>query len=379
MSYPASAGGRWENYFLANGPEFGRFWETYLQNEERNLICILGLGFDPRASRGYSRILEAKGRGKRDLLEIELEGKVGLSSSAQVNLIEANRKTLTRLVPSGSRQTVNKLLMWSEGRRVGGRRAASLIGSLADLSEYSDVVVDISALPRGIFFPLIGKILYLIDDWSEKNMGEGRPNLHVIVSENAFLDGKITEQEVDRDASYVHGFTGGLDSEATNSPRVWIPILGERQGVQLETIHTLVRPAETCPILPTPAVEARRADDLIIEYRELLFDRLLVEAKNLIYASEQNPFEVYHQILKTVSHYKASLRPLGDCQVAISALSSKLLSIGAMLAAYEMKDQGVGLAQVESQGYNLEEVDFEEESRRSELFTMWLAGEPYEP
>jgi hypothetical protein len=379
MNAPSAPNGRWDDYFLKHGTGFSRFWEEYLQQENRNLMCILGLGFDPRASIGYSGLLDAKGKGRRDILEIELEEGTTGSSTDYRDRIEANRKALTSMVPIGSNQEVSKLVMWAEGRRVGSRRAANIISSLSQFADYADIVVDISALPRAVFIPIIGKLLTLIDDWQEGGFSQRRPNLHVIVSENARLDSKITDQEVDRDAQFMYGFTGGLDSIGARTPRVWIPILGERRRAQLEAIYTLVKPAEICPILPMPSASPRRADDLLIDYREMLFDRLLVEARNIIYASEQNPFEVYHQILRTVFHYRKSLSPLGSCQIALSALSSKLLSIGAMLAAYELKDKSVGIAHVESQRHILEQTNAEQERDGTELFTMWLTGEPYEP
>lgn len=378
MTSQLNANGRWDDYFLKHGNGFSTFWEEYLQAEQRNVLCVLGIGFDPRVAIGYSELLDAKGVGRRDLLEIELEGDVDMHSTGLQELVEINRKALTNLVPTGSKSEIAKFATWADGRRVGSRRAASVISSLSQFADYSDIVVDISALPRSIFFPILGKFLTLMDDWRERGFSEKRPNLHVIVSENAHLDSKIADEDIDRDAQFMYGLTGELDSEAARAPRVWIPILGERQGPQLETIHTLVKPAEICPILPMPSNDPRRADNLLMEYRKMLFDSLLVEARNIIYASEQDPFEVYHRIRQTVIHYRQSLRPLGDCQVAISALSSKLLSIGAFLAAYELRDQYVGIAHVESKEHALEDINTEEERKRTELFTMWLAGEPYE-
>lgn len=65
----------------------------------------------------------------------------------------------------------------------------------------------------------------------------------------------------------------------------------------------------------------------------------------------------------------------------MSTFSSKLLSIGALLCAYEFKASGnikVGILNVDSSGY---EIGNEELARKtgeqSELFLIWLAGEPY--
>ncbi|MBC7173648.1 MAG: hypothetical protein H5U40_14505 [Polyangiaceae bacterium] len=116
----------------------------------------------------------------------------------------------------------------------------------------------------------------------------------------------------------------------------------------------------------------------MIEYRELLFDQLRVEPRNIIYAAESNPFEVYRQIMRSILHYDRALKPLGGCKVALSAMSSKLASIGVLLAAYELGRREpkvtVGVAHVESQGYR---VDQEAAGPAPTLFTMWLSGECY--
>jgi hypothetical protein len=166
-------------------------------------------------------------------------------------------------------------------------------------------------------------------------------------------------------------------------PKIWIPILGERQETQLERIYNLIDvPDEICPVLPFPALDPRRGDNLVLEYRNLLFDRLRIEPRNFIYASEWNPFEVYRQIRRTILHYREVLGPLGGCRTVLSALSTKLLSVGALLVAYELKQAkvDVGIAHVGSQGYIMDDDPGAQGPQApSELFGLWLAGECYAP
>ncbi len=51
------------------------------------------------------------------------------------------------------------------------------------------------------------------------------------------------------------------------------------------------------------------------------------------------------------------------------------MSLGALLAAYELKQsgQGIAVAHVDSQGYTLDNSKMD-----SEVFGLWLAGECYE-
>ena len=225
--------------------------------------------------------------------------------------------------------------------------------------------------------PLLAKLLALFD--GEAKDSEKR-NLHVIVSHSPTIDGAIVEEGLEESASYLFGFAAAaLESESTSGqPKIWIPVLGNRQPAQLERINQFVMPDEICPLLPSPARDPREGDSIMIEYRELLFDQLRVEPRNIIYAAESNPFEVYRQLMRSILHYDRALKPLGGCKVALSAMSSKLASMGVLLAAYELGRRDpkvtVGVAHVESQGYRVESNGT---APSTTLFTMWLSGECY--
>lgn len=368
---------RWSDYFLRSGDDFHVFWQRYIQESERDILVILGVGFDPRMCLGYEALKNVKGSGKRDCMTLHYDEGSGSPSQEYSNLVKANCEKLDALVPENCRQINRKISLWStDHRRIGSRNAAGVLSD-SDLKDYTDVVIDISAMPRGIYFPLIGKALYLIDNYFNKEVSEQTLNLHVLVSENAEMDMRIKDEGIDEDANYMHFYTGTIEAESSEDlPKVWIPILGENQGQQLELMSSKVSADEVCPMIPMPSVNPRRGDNLMLEYRELLFDRLLLGPRNFIYVAEQNPFEVYRSIYRTVQHYKEAFADLGGCRVVISASSSKLLSIGALLAAYELKEQDVGVISVETQGYQLE-GDIEEELQNTELFTLWLAGDCY--
>lgn len=174
-----------------------------------------------------------------------------------------------------------------------------------------------------------------------------------------------------------------MDSPATLSKRprqalqgYGFQFFGEGKNEQLIRLYDHVRPDEVCPVFPSPSVNPRRADNLVRQYRELLFDRLRVEPLNFIYASEWNPFEVYRQVCRTIERYNSALDALGKCKVVVSALSSKLFSVGALLAAYEAKRKGfmIGISHVETHGYR---IHGDIESCDPELYSLWIAGECY--
>lgn len=371
---------RWFNYFLRSGSDFFEFWDDYLTSSDRDILFLLAQGFDPRMCIGVDALSNARGSGRRDCIVIDFDEGPNSPSMKYEPLINANKKTLAEIFPDGKKTRKSIPMLSPEGKRAGSRNVANAFNRPEEFLGYTDIVVDISAMPRAIFFPLLGSILY-VTDTLVKNSAV-KINVHVVVSENAQMDSQINDQGIADDASYVHGFTGTLGTESyANFPKVWIPIFGEKQARQLERIYGLVLPDEICPMLPMPSTNPRRTDDLIVEYRDLLFDRWNVNQNNFIYVAEKNPFEVYREIYRAVLHYNESLRPLGGCQVAISALSSKLLSIGALLSAYELKNfgLGVGVAHVETQGYEIENgVDLKSEIPKTELSTLWLAGDCYE-
>ena len=256
------------------------------------------------------------------------------------------------------------------------RGAAEVIESNQMIRGYSDILLDISALPRSLYMPMLAKLLYLND----APEGNCRRNLHVLTSDNPTLDRLITPEGLNEDACYVHGFESGIEQESTaHLPKVWMPILGEGKVGHLERIYTLVDPDEIVPILPFPCRNPRRTDNLLLEYREFLFERVRIEPSNFMYVPEQNPFGVYREIVSAVMHYSEALAPLKGCKTVISALSSKLLSLGALLAAWDLKksDYCVGIAHVLAEGYHLHNQSSSLDSENN-LFEVWIDGEPYD-
>lgn len=369
---------RWRDYFLRDGDGFSEFWKQFLSEQKRDVLFALGHGFDARMCEGIECILGLGGEGARDVALIAFDEGANSPSQTYLSQRRANGERLEKLIQGRGRIEQRSIRMFSDDhRRIGARSIVQAFSSPAEFSAYTDVVVDISALPRSLYMPLLAKLLSLFD--LESN-GHRKRNLHVIVSHSPSIDSAIVEEGLEESASYLHGFAAAtLESESTSGqPKVWIPVLGKRQQLQLERINQFVTPDEICPLLPSPAHDPREGDSIMIEYRELLFDQLRVEPRNIIYAAEANPFEVYRQLMRSILHYDRALKPLGGCKVALSAMSSKLASIGVLLAAYELGRRdpkvAVGVAHVESQGYRVEASGA---APPTTLFTMWLTGDCY--
>lgn len=375
---PAPTPDRWENYILRGGPDFECLWQSILGSGSRNLLFVVGRGFDPRIANAVKTVLSQGGSGLRHCMLVEFDEGETSPSRQHDNLTADNVTTIEDLFEQDDQITTKHIRMWSDDgrRRVGSRGAAEVFGSTNDLKPYTDVLVDISALPRALYIPMLAKLLFLVDQLG----GPRRLNLHVLVDDDPGLDEQISPEGLSDDANYLHGFESGIEQEATAEvPKVWMPILGEGKTGHFVRIYDLIAPDEIAPIIPFPCSHPRRTDNLILEYRTLLFDSLRVEAANFIYVPEQNPFGVYREILAAIRHYTSALDPLGGCKIVISALSSKLLSVGALLAAYDLKQAGypVGIAHVHSSGYRMQNISMARPVQR-DLFDVWIAGAPYD-
>ena len=375
MSGGVARVGRWFDYFMESGTRLGDFFLEHFAGGPRSVLVVMARSFDPRSTLGLELLVSAGGEGARDvrLITYAEEGMTGSPELAA--RVESNEARVRELVEGKGEVTEHMLEFYSGGRRVASQRASEIMTRFDQIEPYTDVVVDVSGMPRGVFFPMIARLLHLIDE-SRRKSGRDRPNLFILVAEDPGLDAAITQEGIEEFADYVATFRGAFDQEArSNVPKVWIPILGENRQIQLERIYDLVKPDEICPVLPSPAKDPRRADNIMRDYHDLLFNQLVVDPRNIVFAAERNPFEVYRTLREVVLHYDDALAPLGGSRMALSSLSSKLMSLGTLLAAYELKRSGlkVAVAHVDSQQYSLQRPILD-----SEVFGLWLAGECYE-
>src|SRR5262249_19845823 len=95
--------------------------------------------------------------------------------------------------------------------------------------------------------------------------------------------------------------------------------------------------AEICPVLPHPSRNPRRGDQLLVEYHDLLIGTRETPLANIIYVHEGHPFEAYRQLIEAMLRYRRTMEMLGGCRLVVTPLASKLVTIGAALACFEMK------------------------------------------
>lgn len=368
---------RWDPYVLLRETEVATFWRAHFAERERHLAFVLGWGFDPRMCNGVRAVLQADGKGRRDCLLLDYDEGSQSVSLRHHDLKLNNRRDLDSALGTRGKISVHEIAMLNdEGRRTGSRQAQKIIYDAKLPDRYTDIVVDVSAMPRALFLSVVFAALKQIDERERATPSAAPVNLHILVSEDPHFDSKVNEDAPDEHPSPLPGLASDLSQESkSHLPKLWIPLLGEHKLHQLKSVFDEFRPSEVCPVLPSPARNPRRADGLIHEYRGLLFDQYRVEPTNFLYADEQNPFEAYRQIRASMRRYNRSLQPLGGCTTCVSAFSSKLLSLGALLACYEAKQQGelVGILHVEAGGHTIE-ADTAPSPR---LFHLWIAGECY--
>lgn len=353
---------KWAHYYRTESDQ--RFKTLWTELGEEPVLIVLGGGFDPRATVCLERLLEAV---VAPVSVVRLALSDQSTDPIATQLADANRRTINGLVSESSAQLEEHPFPEVQARRSAGARISREFHERGYLEGHHQVVVDISGLPRSVYFPLISGLLQSVE--SETWRGD----LHVAVAENPDADRLILSEGADAPGA-LGGFTGPPD-DAQWAARVWIPVLGEGTFAELAALYEDIDPDEVVPVLPFPSVSPRRGDDLILEHRELLVDRIAVEPRNYMYAAESNPFDLYRAIHILHERYAAALRPLGAAKFVLSAHSSKLLSIGVLLAAFEL---GLQVMDVSPSRYGLAKgADPRALARGSKLHDLWLTGRPY--
>jgi hypothetical protein len=371
----------WHHYNRFCGDGFSEFWDSHL-NAGSKVLFIVGLGFDPRALRQLDAISGVADGAALSCVAINFEA--GFTGDAQsAKLREQNKRGLVRLF--ADELDIRDLEPHdNDGTRSISRNTIRLLGDI-DLSGFSDVVLDISSLPRIIYLTILNSVLGSLVQTEAMHPLASRTNLHVIFAESAALDAKIVKKELEPELAAIQGLSVRLDEEAADAwPKIWFPVLGEGNREALERIHMQINPADVCPVLPLQTRNARRSDDIVRDIGELLFDRFKVDPRDLIYATEDNPFQLYRNLLAAMDRYEDSLVELGGVRFILSPLSSKGLSVGALLACFENRNRAkpdglnvrTGFAYIETSRYEAGALSGTEEGLP---VSLWLTGSCYDP
>lgn len=370
----------WDPYVFIGDEDFQKFWGNHLEKSEK--VCfILGKSFDQRMLKGIEAFSSSSKnwQGHCEVIMIDFDDDPGSRSSNKLNMINVNVEKLENLLKlEGWESREKKIKMWDgkgfEKHRVGHSEIPKQF-SQEIFNKYSDIIVDVSTLPKSIYFTLVN-LLY-----SKTQRPNDKPvNFHIINTEDTLLDTYMHRTGIEEEPYILPGYISGNETEE-ESLVVWIPLLGTEEEKRLERIYDKIKPTEICPVLPSPSVQPKRSEELLVEYRYLLFDSWDVESKNIVYASELNPFDVYRQIVKIAQQYRESLSLIGECKIIISALSNNLMSLGALMAAYDLKNFNGGIkisvVHVDCLSYTLDPEYQSASTNEQKIYSLWIGGNPY--
>ena len=353
--------GNWDSYVMIEGDaEVVSFWNDLDRSQEKTLL-IMGEGFDPRMNNVLKIFSESH-------LQFDCISFVhgDRRKSPNFAMVENNIETRSKLISKYAIPFSEYILKVGHDNNL--NRGVKFLNKEIEnvIHGYNNIIVDISALPKVLYFNLVKAIC--------KN--PGRRNLFIVVSENAEIDKSIKYRNFVDDLEPMTNFNPGIGLEAEpDRLRLLISLLGENGTEKWDKIVKQFTPDEEYPVVPYPSLDPFRTDSIIRESKDLFNQEDAKE--NIIYAHERNPFELYKMLTKFIKSEDEILGKI-DCRACygIALLSSKLLSVGALLTAIENKDE-VAIYNVISRDYGIDDLNYEEINKKSTTFLMWITGEAY--
>ena len=351
---------RWDPCIAHRGEEVDTFISQYFGRRDRKVLLVAGAGFDPRAC-VVARRLSVAAQEMRALLIKEDRPSPPRRQAEQADV---NTATLLATLPKS--QVVAIKIFGTDNAVVGGRGIMNVLGGQS-FAGLTDVIIDISALSVGTSFPIIR---YFVERIVER---QETVNLHLFLVHNPHLDAEIGSIPSDA-PGYVHGFKGGSTLyDAANAARLWLPQLTTGRRGTLGKLFDFVAPHDTCPILPFPARDPRLGDALAEEYLTELESSWSVDTRNIVYADEGDPLDLYQTILRLDDLRRPVFEETGGSMLVLSPIGSKVMALGALMAALE---RDLPVAYLEPIGYEFKQTQLSRDDR-PDLIHIWLEGDVY--
>lgn len=322
-----------------------------IQNHFRaseKVIFVLGKGFDKRTVRFLEMFTEIISDMEVCLVDysdstVQRNEKNELCSNENYRRIKEicrNLKLMEFKVPQYSGSNGNNTQRISESVKSAFNKDF--------FNKYDHLLIDVSAMPQSVGFSIIKRALDIQSD---------NQKLYILVCENSEYDDKIMPVIVDDSAEYLQGFnTFSMDLIAEEDDVIWFPVLGKYEEQGFSNMAEFLKATEICPIVPFPAKDIRKSEDILRTYGNLLFDRYDIDKRNIIYVPEYYPKLISKKLYDTVCYYEKAL-VLGNnrtIQFAFSSQSSKLIDIGILLTVVKLiqEEKKAGIVVVENKDYN---------------------------
>lgn len=353
----------WNNCVTHFDERVDAFIKEYFSDPKTQCLLVAGAGFDPRARRVAEKLAATMGPRLHALFLREERGDPAANLTTEA---DANERELLRLVPNAVVQQVQ--IFADDGAPVAGLRLSDTLAKFEWPNAMTDVVLDMSALSLGIAFPAARFCL-------EHCERDDSLNFHLMISSNPELDARILG-EPSPQVINVRGFAG-VNVEYASKPvaRIWLPHLAHGSAAKLQRIrasHSDVY--KICPLLPFPARNPRRADELLTEFLTQLTDEWDVDSRDLIYVSERNPLDSYRTISTLKERYDRTVDGIFEPQIILSPLGSKVMAAGAMMAAIE---HNLLVQYVETLRYDFDHTSNGHEHHADMTVHVWLHGPIY--
>lgn len=334
-------------------------------------LLILGKGFDPR----QCRILEKLKPSVRELTVFLVNYNEQATVRDDMRNESRSRKNYETFKKLTSDLKCNEVDVPMYRGNIGKKNlviSESVRSALSrdTLKCYKNIAVDISAMPKGVGFSVIKRLVDLRAEYQK---------IYILVCENSQYDDKIKPVIASESAEFLPGFNRFfMDMDQDNNETIWFPVLGFQEDA-FSMIADYLKPIEICPVVPFPSRNIRRGENILRSCGNLLFQEYAVERRNIIYVPENNPLLVYQKLYDTVMYYEKAFQVDGNMtqRYAFSAQSSKLIDIGMLLAMMDLGKKGikVGVVVVETNGYTVDE-EYKEENE--ELYCLCLNDTVYD-
>lgn len=363
--------GRWqEKCVIHYDQDVESFFSDYFSSPEKHCLVVGGAGFDPRSAGIIKSLSSVLGSRLQVLL---LKEERPDPDEELIRRAEANLAEIQSYCPCVQVEPVE--IFASDNAVVSGHRTVQALRN-AELSEYTDVVIDLSAMSLGVGFPAASYI------YQYAEAGNGL-NVHLALFSNPSLDQAIRTEPNDV-ASSARGFDlvdlAGEDDKAV----MWLPVLTENKHHVLDTIHQRIRPDDTCPILPFPSGDPKLGDRIAYKvFKSVQSDMggplqndWSLEPQNFLYSDDRMPLDIYRSILRLADERKEVFEAFGGSTTILSPLGSKIPAIGALMAAL---DRGFPVVYVEALSYTVEDWEILDslDATGSKLTHVWLCGDAY--
>ena len=360
---------RWARCVEHRGTDVRRFTTTHFGEPGRRLLLVGGAGFDPR-SLVIARLLASVAPEQVDgfyLREHRPNPEPALVARARDQ--EATLSTLVRALT-----VVDIPVFESDGAVAVGRHVIDAVQSV-DLTPYTDLIIDFSALSIGSSFPLARYVLARVEQ-EPARAGNRAVNLHAMVTARPTTDDRIVPSP-SQAVQAVHGFRGRLDLDETKyAARLWMPQLRFGHAPMLDRLYEDLQPDDVVPVLPFPSYDPRLGDRLVDHYAAEFDGRWAVDARSIVYADERNPLDFYRTVLRIHDGRNPVFASTGGNLLVLSPMGSKVLGLGAMMAAVE---RDLPVVYVESLSYTVDLAASESPYSDDDLVHVWLSGEAYPP